>query len=166
MPVDGNALLVASIVCATDAMYFEARGEKAPYAVQSVMEVIVNRAVDPDFPNSICGVVYQPGAFSFVHNGEAPLVGDIDLWRRLAYHAAGRLQHMNYAPLQATAFYSSDGDHDAIGCYPTHYLNIKETKAWRKRHGLETPLPHWVDAFTQVGTVGNHTFFTHHDGCE
>ena len=47
----------------------EARGE--PYEGQvAVGAVILNRAKDSRFPNSISGVIYQPGAFTAVSDGQ------------------------------------------------------------------------------------------------
>lgn len=47
----------------------EARGE--PYAGQvAVGAVILNRVEHPSFPNSISGVVYQPGAFTCMSDGQ------------------------------------------------------------------------------------------------
>ena len=47
----------------------EARGE--PYTGQvAVGAVILNRVESPSFPNTIAGVVYQPGAFSCLDNGQ------------------------------------------------------------------------------------------------
>lgn len=46
----------------------EARGE--PYEGQvAVGAVILNRVKDSRFPNSISGVIYQPGAFTAVSDG-------------------------------------------------------------------------------------------------
>jgi N-acetylmuramoyl-L-alanine amidase len=47
----------------------EARGE--PYEGQvAVGAVILNRVKDPNFPNTIAGVIYQPGAFTAVSDGQ------------------------------------------------------------------------------------------------
>lgn len=47
----------------------EARGE--PYIGQvAVAAVILNRVDDPRFPNTIAGVIYQPGAFTAVADGQ------------------------------------------------------------------------------------------------
>lgn len=46
----------------------EARGE--PYAGQvAVGAVILNRMEHPSFPNTLSGVIYQPGAFSCLYDG-------------------------------------------------------------------------------------------------
>ncbi|MHC1696071.1 MAG: spore cortex-lytic enzyme [Eubacteriales bacterium] len=47
----------------------EARGE--PYSGQvAVGAVVLNRVKHPSFPNSIAGVIYQPGAFSCLTDGQ------------------------------------------------------------------------------------------------
>ncbi len=47
----------------------EARGE--PYIGQvAVAAVIMNRVNDPRFPNSVAGVIFQPGAFTAVTDGQ------------------------------------------------------------------------------------------------
>ncbi|RKD22043.1 spore cortex-lytic enzyme [Caminicella sporogenes] len=50
----------------------EARGE--PYIGQvAVGAVILNRVKSPSFPNTIAGVIYQPGAFTAVSDGQINL---------------------------------------------------------------------------------------------
>ncbi|ARK25911.1 spore cortex-lytic enzyme [Sporosarcina sp. P37] len=52
-----------------NAVYGEARGE--PYEGQvAVAAVILNRVEHPDFPDSIGGVIFQPGAFTAVADGQ------------------------------------------------------------------------------------------------
>lgn len=50
----------------------EARGE--PYQGQvAVAAVVLNRVKSPSFPGTVSGVVYQPGAFSSVNDGQIDL---------------------------------------------------------------------------------------------
>lgn len=59
----GDLYLLARLISA------EARGE--PYVGQvAVGAVVLNRVEHPSFPNSISGVVYQPGAFSCLDDGQ------------------------------------------------------------------------------------------------
>ena len=59
------------IACLAGAVFFESRGE--PLAGQlAVAEVILNRSRSGRFPPSVCGVVTQPGQFSFVRGGHVP----------------------------------------------------------------------------------------------
>jgi len=57
--------------CLAGAVYFEAKGE--PLSGQlAVANVILNRTESGRFPHSICGVVRQPGQFSFLRGGHIP----------------------------------------------------------------------------------------------
>lgn len=59
----GDVALLAKVISA------EARGE--PYSGQvAVGAVILNRIEHPSFPNSISGVVYEPGAFTCMVDGQ------------------------------------------------------------------------------------------------
>ena len=54
------------------AIHSEARGE--PYIGQvAVGAVVLNRVEHPSFPNTVAGVVYQPGAFTAVADGQINL---------------------------------------------------------------------------------------------
>ena len=60
---DTTVALLARVISA------EARGE--PYSGQvAVGAVILNRVEHPSFPNTIAGVVYQPGAFTCMVDGQ------------------------------------------------------------------------------------------------
>ena len=59
----GDLDLLARLISA------EARGE--PYIGQvAVGAVVLNRVEHPSFPNTISGVIYQPGAFSCLDDGQ------------------------------------------------------------------------------------------------
>ena len=59
----GDAALLARLISA------EARGE--PYSGQvAVGAVVLNRMKHPSFPNTMSGVIYQPGAFSCLQDGQ------------------------------------------------------------------------------------------------
>ena len=63
---NSNVNLLAHVV------YSEARGE--PYSGQvAVAAVVLNRVKSSSFPNTIAGVVYQPGAFTAVSDGQINL---------------------------------------------------------------------------------------------
>jgi N-acetylmuramoyl-L-alanine amidase len=52
-----------------NAVYGESRGE--PYEGQvAVAAVIINRVKSPEFPNTATGVIFQPGAFTAVADGQ------------------------------------------------------------------------------------------------
>ncbi len=61
-------------------IYGEARGE--PYKGKvAVGAVVVNRIANPNFPNTMAGVVYQKGAFSIVADGQINLSPDEEALR-------------------------------------------------------------------------------------
>jgi N-acetylmuramoyl-L-alanine amidase len=57
--------------CLAGAVYFESKGEPLQGQL-AVAEVILNRAKSGRFPASVCGVILQPGQFSFVRGGGFP----------------------------------------------------------------------------------------------
>ncbi|KPU27453.1 cell wall hydrolase [Caloranaerobacter sp. TR13] len=68
---DDNVYLLAR------AVHGEARGE--PYIGKvAVAAVILNRVEHPSFPNTIASVIYQPGAFTAVSDGQINLTPDKD----------------------------------------------------------------------------------------
>lgn len=170
-----TAFLVSEIVCATDAMYYEARGEEHKYATAAVLEVVVNRVVDPDFPDTFCGVVHADGAFSFVPTlrATADAHNDADsmlVWKEFTYAATRAVTHVHQHSGTHRQYFTQRRRRDAglvhTKCYATHYLNVELTKQQRRAQGLKHDLPLWARVYTKLRTVGNHTFFTHHEGCE
>ena len=78
----GDVDLLARVV------YGEARGE--PYEGQvAVAAVILNRVRSASFPNTISGVVYQPGAFDVVSDGQIYLSPDSTAYKAARDAMAG-----------------------------------------------------------------------------
>jgi hypothetical protein len=71
--VDTAAPMDEELRCLAGAVYFEARGEPLDGQL-AVAQVIVNRTEDGRFPRSYCGVVAQPGQFSFMRGRRMPPV--------------------------------------------------------------------------------------------
>jgi hypothetical protein len=69
--IDTGAPMSAEMRCLAGAVYFEARGEELAGQL-AVAQVIVNRTEDGRFPRSYCGVVAQPGQFSFMRGSRMP----------------------------------------------------------------------------------------------
>lgn len=95
----GDLYLLSRIISA------EARGE--PYTGQvAVGAVILNRMKHPSFPNTMSGVIYQPGAFSAINDGQfnQPIA---DISRRAAQDALNGVNPIGeaiyyYNPVTAT----------------------------------------------------------------
>lgn len=71
--IDTAAPMSEQMRCLAGAVYFEARGE-ALAGQLAVAQVIINRTEDGRFPRSYCGVVAQPGQFSFMRGRQMPAV--------------------------------------------------------------------------------------------
>lgn len=73
--------------CLARAVYFEARSE-SELGQLAVAKVILNRVKDPEYPNTICGVVYQGSGrrnscqFSFACDGLPDDVKSASAWAR------------------------------------------------------------------------------------
>ena len=83
--------------CLARAVYFEARSE-SELGQLAVAKVILNRMKDPEYPNTICGVVYQGSGrrnscqFSFACDGLPDDVRSASAWansKRIAQKAIG-----------------------------------------------------------------------------
>lgn len=59
--------------CLAGAVYFESKGESLSGQL-AVARVVINRARSGRFASSLCGVVYQPGQFSFVRGRSIPAI--------------------------------------------------------------------------------------------
>lgn len=68
-PSNNGGMSENDISIMANAVYGEARGE--PYEGQvAVAAVILNRVRSPSFPNTASGVIFQPGAFTAVADGQ------------------------------------------------------------------------------------------------
>ncbi|HTT84999.1 MAG TPA: cell wall hydrolase [Rhizomicrobium sp.] len=87
--------MLAEQRCLAEAMYYEARGEGVD-GEKAIAEVVFHRMRSPEFPHSICGVVYQRAAaghgcqFSFTCDGELEATKATGAWAR-AKRLAGRI---------------------------------------------------------------------------
>jgi spore germination cell wall hydrolase CwlJ-like protein len=94
--------------CMATAIYFEARGEpvRGQYAVA---QVVMNRLRSPDYPKTVCGVVYQNAdwydhcQFSFACDGRSERVFDRAAWKRAERIAADVIVRGVYLPDVGTA---------------------------------------------------------------
>lgn len=67
--------------CLAVTVYFESKGESLDGQL-AVAQTVLNRTRSGRFPSSICGVVFQPGQFSFVRgNGFPPIVRTGRQWQ-------------------------------------------------------------------------------------
>ena len=120
--------------CLTTAIYYEAATE--PDAGQrAVAQVVLNRVAHPQWPNSVCGVVYQgserPGCqFSFACDGSMSRAPVRMWWLRARAVAERALAGEVYAPVGLATYYHT---------------------------GAVDPI--WADRMTFVGAIGAHLFY-------
>ena len=67
--------------CLSQAVYYEARGE-GDTGMAAVAQVVLNRVRHPNFPKSVCAVVFQGCQFSFACDGSVRRGVEIAAWRR------------------------------------------------------------------------------------
>lgn len=85
---DGQSAASGDVDLIARAVYGEARGE--PYEGQvAVAAVILNRVRSASFPNTVSGVIYQPGAFDAVSDGQLYLTPDSAAYRAARDAMAG-----------------------------------------------------------------------------
>lgn len=115
-------------------MYHEARGDggtvlEQRLSMQMVGEVTLNRVESVDYPDTICGVVYQPNQFHWV--GRASTPSELDQWE-IAVEIAEDLLN---------------GEADLVNNGATHFFNP------------DRGTPGWARSFDFVGNFGSHAFY-------
>ncbi|MFV0624184.1 cell wall hydrolase [Sphingomonas sp. ac-8] len=116
------------INCLATGIYYEAKGE--PLSGQlAVAEVILNRTQSGRFPATACGVIKQPGQFSFVRGGKLPEANE----GSAAWRTAVAIAHVAKGALW---------DSPADGALFFHARRLS---------------PRWGKA--RVASVGNHIFY-------
>jgi hypothetical protein len=121
--------------CLATAIYFEARGEPLQGQI-AVGQVIMNRVRSPNFPETICGVVYQgqmaPGCqFSFACDGKTDTPKNDAHWA-LAQKLARQITsgQVWLSEIGYSTFYHAD------------YVS-----------------PHWKGAMNKIDSIGRHIFY-------
>jgi len=102
-----------AVRCLTDAIYYEAALE--PEAGQrAVAQVVLNRVRDPNFPKSVCGVVFQgwnqpPGCqFSFTCDGSLARAPIASIWQRARGYAEQALNGYVMAGVGSATHYHAN----------------------------------------------------------
>lgn len=114
--------------CLAAATYFESKGE--PLAGQlAVANVVINRSESRRFARTICGVVHQPGQFSFVRGGRMPAIARTSTHWRNAVAIARIAREELWQPEVETALF---------------FHAKRVSPGWRME---------------RVGAVGNHVFY-------
>lgn len=123
--------------CLATAIYFEARSESEEGQL-AVARVILNRVKDPQYPKSVCGVIYQ-GAdrrnscqFSFACDGRVDQPKTRQAWAKAQRVAARAMAGQDDIEIISTA---------------THYH-------------ADYVQPSWANAMKRLVKIGRHIFYT------
>ena len=122
--------------CLARAVYFEARSE-SELGQLAVAKVILNRVKDPEYPNTICGVVYQGSGrrnscqFSFACDGLPDDVRSAEAWGH-----AKRVAKMSIA---------GDAHVAAIGTATNYHADYVK--------------PKWAKSMKRLIKIGRHVFY-------
>lgn len=110
-------------------IYHESRGEPVQGQL-AVGNVVINRVDDPDFPNTVCGVILQVHQFSWYWDGKSDRVRN-----REDFKLAAELS------LMLLAGYIDDNTDGALYYYNPNKAN-----------------PYWASAYNYRVTYANHRF--------
>jgi N-acetylmuramoyl-L-alanine amidase len=69
------------LYCMVQNVYHEGRGESA-LGQAAIAHVTLNRVRAPAYPDSVCGVVWQPGQFSWTEDGRSDRITDLQAIRK------------------------------------------------------------------------------------
>jgi spore germination cell wall hydrolase CwlJ-like protein len=116
------------VYCLAQNIYHEARGEGVAGQV-AVASVTMNRMRDPSFPDTVCGVVFQPYQFSWT-NDKTWRITDEEAWDQAVEVAALAYLGMIDDNVRGATFY----------------------------YAHEKANPDWAARFSHVAYVGNHRF--------
>ena len=124
-----------SLECLTQAVYYEARNQSDD-GQRAVAQVVLNRVRHPDYPNSVCGVVFQGSErmtgcqFSFTCDGSMNRGIEYYAWQNAQAIAREALSGRVYRPVGLALNY--------------HTTAIR---------------PYWAPSLVRQAVVGSHIFY-------
>lgn len=95
------------IICMTDNVYHEARGEPG-IGQRAVVDVVLNRMKDSKrrWPRDVCGVVYQPWAFSWTM--DEAIVNDFGTWLTIKLRVKVWMENHHNGIVKANHYHTVD----------------------------------------------------------
>lgn len=117
----------AEVACLAENIYHEARGEPLE-GREAVAHVTLNRVADPRWPDTICGVVWQPHQFSWTATN--PPIKEPAAYERALMVAVSAITGLSDDPTGGA----------------THYFDHNRVN------------PRWSRRLERVAVIGGHTF--------
>lgn len=130
-----NAGFAHSLRCLTAAVYYEA-GSEPISGQRAVAQVVLNRVRHPEYPHSVCGVVFQGSErrtgcqFSFTCDGSLQRQPSQLGWQRAQAIAAAALAGSVFAPV-----------------------------GWSTHYHADYVVPYWAQGLQKLTTIGHHIFY-------
>jgi len=122
--------------CLTQNVYFEARNQSTLGQI-AVARVTLNRVNNPQYPNTICGVVWQDKQFSWTHDGKSDEPGETYLEQKAWKHA-------------------EQVAHDALVDVVLQKIDPVEGSVM---FHADYVTPGWADAYDKVVSIDDHIFY-------
>ena len=120
------------VKCLATNIYFEARGE-SKLGQKAVAWVTLNRVEDPNYPDTICDVVWDNKQFSWTHDGKSDVPIDKDAWLEAQLVA-----------MQVLIDQQLNNDDPTEGSIMFHEASIK---------------PYWRKKYEVTSRIDNHVFY-------
>jgi spore germination cell wall hydrolase CwlJ-like protein len=127
-------VIAESILCLALNLYHEARGE-GPEGMMAVAQVTLNRVHHPDWPDTICEVVYQEMQFSWTNGHDMTPPKGSEAWTYTKAITIDVLMGEAHSVL----------DHRALFY---HAASVQ---------------PAWADDMLFLGQIGEHKFYAYHE---
>lgn len=130
-----GATFSRSLECLAAAVYYEA-GNEPLNGQRAVAQVVLNRVRHPEYPHSVCGVVFQGSErktgcqFSFTCDGSLQRKPSAAGWREAEGVAAAALQGAVFAPV-----------------------------GWSTHYHANYVVPYWAQSMQKLVTIGRHIFY-------
>jgi len=139
--------LAAQQHCLAEAIYFEGRNQSL-HGMAAIGQVIINRVLSPEFPDTICDVVRQ-----------GPADG-----AEITRH---RCQFSYYCDGKSDEFPVNDDYPEVIAAYDAKLVadillndGITDRTVGSTYYHTNYVAPYWADEFVQVAKIGDHLFYT------
>jgi len=136
-------MFTSAALCLATAIYFEARGEPTVGQI-AVANVIVNRAHDRRYPNTICEVVQQGPTYKWSSN----------------LPVRHRCQFSFYCDGKPEEIYDDSAFEKAVGIASRIISgDIVDITDGATHYHATRILPEWASSKTQTVTINNHIFY-------
>lgn len=133
-----SAATEEEINCLALNIYFEARSESHEGQL-AVAYVTMNRVANPNFPKTVCEVVWQPRQFSWTHDGKSDNPVESVAWHKAK--AMAKFIYANYPRFMKISRGSADVTRGALYYYSSKLTN-----------------PVWARTMVALVEIGDHVF--------